>query len=230
MIALPKSRIWKSVFAVVALFILGAGLTARHGDRRLYPAKADGITVYVLNNGFHSDIALPADQVLARGGVLAEAGRAAGDKRWLVYGWGDAGFYTQTGSSAARVVDGLRALLRPGNPSVIRVFGVNATPDKAFADPIAAPIVLSPAGFDALARHMETSFTLKGGAPVATPVMANIGAFFQSREHFSIARLCNNWTADQLAAAGLPTTPMIDGLAPVLALDLRLRAGVKQTR
>lgn len=228
MFSLARSNIWKGLLLMAALFVLCATLSARHGNRALYPARTDGITVYVLNNGFHTDIAVPADQVLARGGVLAEAGKAAGDKRWFVYGWGDAGFYTQTGFSAARIVDGLRALFWPGNPSVIRVFGTDATPDKAFVDPIASPVVVSAEGFDAMARHIEGSFVLENGAPVATPVSTNIGAFFKSREHFSILRLCNNWTADQLSAAGLPTAPMLDGLAPVLALDLRLRAGVKQ--
>ena len=56
------------------------------------------------------------------------------------------------------------------------------------------------------------------------------GVFYPSRGNFSAAHTCNNWTSDQLDAAGLPNTPMIDGIAPLLALDLKLRARVDWKR
>jgi len=215
--------------ALLCLVYMGAALlTLRGGDRALYRAKDDGVPVYVLNNGFHSDIALPAEAVRARGGVLAEAAYGqAGD--WLVYGWGDAGFYTAKGFSFARALDGLRALFHPGNPSVIRVYGLRLAPDKAFAEQIASKATLSQAGFEAMARHMEASFTLKDGDPVRAEVAAD-DDFFRSHEHFSILRVCNNWTSDQLSAAGLPTAPLLDGNALLLGLDLHWRAGVRQGR
>lgn len=223
-----KNRVCKGLMLFVTLYALAAVVTARQGDRTLYPARADGVTIYVVNTGFHTDIALPAEQVRLRGGVLAEASRAAGDKHWLYYGWGDAGFFSGKGVSLARIGDGLCALFMPGNPSVMRIFGLDPDPEQAFADPVAAPVVLSPAGFDALARHIEASFVTRNGAPLVAPVSDKGMSFFVSREHFSVFRVCNHWTADQLSAAGLPTTPLIDGAAPLFALDLRLRAHVKR--
>ena len=223
-----KGLVWKLPLVLLGVWTLAVFVTARPGNRALYPAYGETVTIYVLNNGFHSDIVLPADRVMARGGVLAEAGKAGGGRKWLVYGWGDKGFYTATGMSFARMVDGLRALFRPGNPSVIRVYGVEATPDRAFVEPIASPIVISEAGFAALAQSLEASFVNQDGKPVAADIAKPDDMFFTSHEHFSIVRLCNNWTSDQLAAAGLPMTPMIDGLAPLLALDLDLRSGVRQ--
>ena len=221
-------RLLAGVLVVVALYLVLGLITARHGDRALYttssPGKAGTVTIYVLDNGFHTDLALPADQVMKHGGVLAQAGRAADGQAWIIYGWGDLGFYTAKGFSVARAFDGLRALFSPGNPSVIRIFGSDRRPDEAYTG--TRTIVLSQAGFDALAAHMDGSFTTMAGAPVAAPVVTD-EAFFLSREHFSILRLCNNWTADQLAAAGLKTAPMLDGLAPLLALDLRWRNGVR---
>jgi uncharacterized protein (TIGR02117 family) len=222
---LLRFRVWKVLLGLVVLYIALALITLRHGDKAFYPAQADGIPIYVINNGFHTDIALPADLVMKRGGVLAEAGRRAGSGNWLVYGWGDAGFYTAKGLSFARAVDALRALFMPGNPSVIRVFSLNASPDRAFADPIASVAIVSPQGFEAMARHIEASFTLESGAPVAVDVPME-EVFFLSHEHFSIFRVCNNWTSDQLAAAGLPTAPMIDGNALLFNLDLHWRGGV----
>lgn len=229
MFILRKTNLWKSLVALVALYVLAALVTLRHGNPRLYPPASDSIPVYVLNNGFHTDIALPADRVMARGGILAKAGRLAGDGRWLVYGWGDAGFYTNSGLSLIRAADGLRALFHPDNPSVIRVFALTREPTRAFKDNIASRIDLSRDGFDAMAQHMEASFTIRNNEPVVADVGAASETFFSSREHFSIFRVCNNWTSDQLAAAGLPTSPVIDGNALLFRLDLRLRAHAQKT-
>jgi uncharacterized protein (TIGR02117 family) len=222
---------WRVLLGVFALYALATCVTARPGDPRLYPATADPVGIYVLNYGFHTDIVLPADRVLARGGRLGEAAGAAGDWRWVVIGWGDESFYTGTCLSAERVGDGLRALFWPGNPSVIRVTGLNVQPDKAYLNTDAASIALSPEGFDAMARSIEASFAAAPGEPLVASWMKDMpGVFFASRENFSALRMCNNWTSDQLNAAGLPTTPMADGLSALLAMDLNLRAGVTWTR
>ncbi|MFT4073981.1 MAG: DUF2459 domain-containing protein [Asticcacaulis sp.] len=221
----------KGVCLLVFLYLSAALLTLKGGDRALYPARTDAVPIYIVNNGFHTDIALPAGAVMSRGGLLADAARRSGadvrEGKWLVYGWGDAGFFTAQGLSVGRALDGLRALFRPGNPSVIRVFGVSLRPDQAFAGNTASGAVLTPEGFEAMARHMETSFVAENGAPVVAALPTD-EVFFVSREHFSILRVCNNWTADQLAAAGLPTAPLLDGNAILLGLDLKLRADIHQ--
>ena len=221
---MPKYRIVRWMGVIAAIYALLAILTLRYGDRRLYPARPDAVTIYVLNNGFHTDIVLPASEVRARGGALADAAQSLPDSQWLVYGWGDAGFYTAKGLSAGRVFDGLRALFWINNPSVIRLYGLARSPDQAYVGRVATPVRLSRAGFAALDRHMAASFSTNGNAPVVYPVAGTTDLFFSSREHFSALRVCNNWTSDQLAAAGLPTAPMLDGIALLLKLDLTWRA------
>ena len=51
-------------------------------------AGGDRITAYVLDNGFHTDLAVPRAALVRRGGPLAQAaaGLAPGD--WIVIGWG----------------------------------------------------------------------------------------------------------------------------------------------
>ncbi len=215
----------KTLLALLGFYILFTVATLRHGDRHLYPANDGPVTIYILNNGFHSDLILPADRVRAHGGLLAKAGEAADGKAWIAYGWGDAKFFAASGSVQSRLPDGARALFLPGNPSVIRIFGVSDP--RLYDGHVVSPIHLSPQGFEALANHIEASFTSRQGVPVPADVGDGSDAFFQSPEHFSIVRLCNNWTADQLSAAGLPTAPAIDGLAPMLKFDLDLRAHVK---
>ena len=222
-----KGMIWKGLVFVTLAWVAFVLATLRPANAGLYPAAGGGVTVYVLNNGFHTDIALPADAVRARGGLLANSASMAGDHAWLIYGWGDQGFFIAHGFSFTRAVDGLRALFRPGNPSVIRLYGVDRTPDAVYGKTVAVPVVLSPQGFAAMERHIEASLRARGPQPVVTLNKGDGVYFFDSVEHFSIARVCNNWTSDQLSAAGLPTAPSVDGLAPLLSLDLRLRAHVR---
>lgn len=224
-------RTRQALLVLIAILLIATVATARHGNSRLYPARENPVPVFVLNYGFHTDIALPTDLVLARGGRLAEAARAAGNWKWIVIGWGDESFYTGTGFSAARAVDGLRSLFWPGNPSVIRITGLNVQPDHAYQSTDIATLALSPEGFEAMAKSMEASFLAEPGAPLVASGMRDMpGIFYPARENFSAAHTCNNWTSDQLDAAGLPTTPFIDGLAPLFAFDVGLRARVDWKR
>lgn len=224
---IAKPFIFKVLGAAVVLWLAFTLFTLRHGDRHLYPAGPNGVTVYVINNGFHTDIAVPAEAVRSGRGAMVEAAAMAGPHRWLVYGWGDAGFFTARGVSLARVIDGLRALFMVGNPSVIRIYGVDRAPDDLYGKSVAVPVVLSAEGFAAMERHIGASMALRHGRPMLA-IDENDGFyFFASVEHFSAVRVCNNWTSDQLSAAGLPMTPAIDGLAPLLSFDLRMRAHVR---
>lgn len=87
----------KALFVAFGLWLVAAVVTARPGNPALFPAAQGEVTVYIVSNGFHTDLALPAAAVNARGGLLAKAGEAAGGQPWQVFGWGDAGFYTAKG-------------------------------------------------------------------------------------------------------------------------------------
>ena len=90
------TRVAKVVAAVLIAFVVMKMSTATHGDRHLYPAGNEKVTVYLLDNGFHTDIAVPAALVKAHGGPLdLAAPRQSG--RWVSYGWGELGFYTAKG-------------------------------------------------------------------------------------------------------------------------------------
>lgn len=217
-----------AAFALI-VWVAAVCLTASPGEKTLYPAAAgDQATVYVINNGFHTDIAVPSSAIAARGGALAAAAAAVPADPWMVIGWGDASFYTAKGISLARVADGLRALFKPGNASVVRIFGVSRDPAAAYEPGVATPVRVSAAGLETMLTRMERSLAIRDAAPVrASATSTPDEAFFDSVEHFSILRLCNHWTSDMLSAAGLPMTPMLDGLAPVLMTDLAWRAGVR---
>ncbi|MFN3932672.1 MAG: DUF2459 domain-containing protein [Brevundimonas sp.] len=180
------------------------------GDPIRWRAAADapGVELHLLDNGFHTDLAVPRAALEARGGPLAGAvrGLPAGD--WILIGWGDAKFYVDQSPMESRLPDGARAFFRPGNRSVIMLDPVQRDPRALFAKERRRSVRVTPAGFDALAAHVERSLDLSTGSPrVAAAREGDDARFFASREHFSIVRLCNHWTAGVLNAAGLPVRP-----------------------
>lgn len=180
------------------------------GDPALWPAPADqpGVEASLLDNGFHTDLALPRAALEARGGPLAEAVRGLPPGDWILIGWGDAKFYVDQSPISDRLPDGARAFFRPGNPSVVMLDPAQRDPRELYAEDGRRNFRLSPAGFEAMAAHIEASLDLSSGAArLAAARPGDDARFFASREHFWIGRLCNHWTADVLNAGGMSIRP-----------------------
>ena len=223
-------RLYAVLGGLLLVFIAVVMITARPGDRRLYPvlAGAPATTVFLIDNGFHSDLVVPRAAFGTGSRVVREAVAATNDKPWIVIGWGDARFYTEDGFSSARIADALRSLFAPGNPSVVRLEGLARAPDQIWRKG-ARPIHLSNAGLQRLLTHIGQSLVMDGDGHPAPALGAAVDdvRFFRSTESFSLIHLCNHWTALNLNAAGLPVAPVIDTLPAGLVLDLKTRAGLK---
>jgi uncharacterized protein (TIGR02117 family) len=174
---------------------------------RAAPA-APGVELHLLDNGFHTDLAVPRAALEARGGPLAGAVRALPAGDWILIGWGDAKFYVDQSPISDRLPDGARAFFKPGNASVLMLDPAQRDPRALFAEDGRRSVRVTPAGFEAMAAHIEASLDLStGAARVAAAREGDDARFFASREHFSIGHLCNHWTAGVLNAAGLPIRP-----------------------
>jgi hypothetical protein len=211
---MKRRRETGGLWAMATAALIGA-LTAlwtwtAPGDPALWPARAEapGVEVTLLDNGFHTDLAVPRATLEARGGPLAEAVRGLPPGDWILIGWGDAKFYVDQSPIGDRLPDGARAFFRPGNPSVIMLDPAQTDPRRMFAEDGRRDFRLSRAAFEAMAAHVEASLDLSTGAAVLAAARPGDDArFFASREHFSILHLCNHWTAGVLNAAGMPIRP-----------------------
>jgi uncharacterized protein (TIGR02117 family) len=213
--------------AALLMLLLVTVATAKSSDPSLYPPKAgDAVVIYLIDNGFHSDLAVPRVAILAHGGPIAAAAARTSPDPWIMIGWGDAKFYEATSDWQGRVPDALRAAFG-GRPTVVHLQGVWESPDKAWRTGTRA-IPVSAAGLNALLARADRAFVLRpDGGPIFVPSQHDPGeAFFRSGEDFSLVHLCNHWTGELLSAAGLPTTPVLDTLPAGLRLDLQLRAGL----
>lgn len=190
--------------------LLAALWTAEQpGDPALFPPApgAEGETVHLLDNGFHTDLVLPRASLAAGDDALAQAARALPPGDWVHVGWGDAVFYIEEGPISARLPDGARALFRPGgNPSVLRLEAGRADPARVPEDAGRVSVALSAEGLEALRAYVGRSLeTDAGGRPIVVARRPSDGAvFYAGRDVFWIGRLCNHWTAEALNAAGLP--------------------------
>jgi hypothetical protein len=202
----------KRFLAVAVLAALAAVWTwTAPGDSALWPVRAEeaGIEVHLLDNGFHTDLAVPRAALEAHSGPLADAVRGLAPGDWVLIGWGDAKFYVDQSPMESRLPDGLRAFFKPGNASVVMLDPAQRDPRAAFAPETRRTLRLSQAGFDAMANHIQNSLALTDGRPrIAAARAGDDARFFASREYFSIGHLCNHWSAGVLNAAGLPARPI----------------------
>lgn len=163
----------------------------------------------ILNNGFHTDLAVPRAALEARPGPLAETVRALPQGDWVLIGWGDARFYVDQSPIEDRLLDGARAFFRPGNASVLMLDPHVGDPRARAAPGRVRALPLTARDLDALAARIEGSLDLGGGAPrLAAARPGDDARFYAARGRFWILNLCNNWTARTLNAAGLPVRPL----------------------
>ena len=212
----------KSWTFLLLVLVLVTTCTARPRDPTLYPPRGGEptVSIFLIDNGYHTDIALPGDLLARTGGETAQAARQLTPNAWVLAGWGDARFYVEQGPWADRAPDGLRALFKPGNPSVIRLTGIPKQPLLVYGD-AAVEVKVSRQSFEQMVARIDRSFA--DGRQLANAPRKPERLFFRSIETFSILHLCNHWTAEVLSAGGMGVTPVVDTFTPGLRFDLWLR-------
>jgi uncharacterized protein (TIGR02117 family) len=232
-------RLGLSLLVAAALFAAAVIATARWGDRSLWPPAPGAPTteVFVVSHGYHAGIVVPrrplAEAASRRGldalGVIAT--RFVDFDR-LEIGWGDEGFYREVPTiEALNVSLAVRALLRPGNPSVLHVVGVKNDPRAIFANSDLVRIDLGERGFERMADKLDASFARDGGGVLDLgPGLYGTSRFFRANGAFHLLNVCNHWIAGLLDAAGVPVAPVLATLPAGLLLDLEWRSGLARLR
>ena len=227
--------------AVAMVLFLGLTLiTARHGNPDLYPPArgADSVEIFLVNHGYHTGIVVPraaTSDVAARRGLAALTAITARFAAFssLEIGWGDEGFYRSAPTIGSVTVPlALRALFRPGNPSVIHVVGVNESPPVVFTRSELVPIRLSADGFARMLALIDATLarTERGELLDLGPGLYGPSLFYRAVGAFHIFNVCNHWVARLLDAAGVPTSPVLAIAPSGLLLDLRWRSGLRSLR
>ncbi|WP_421730258.1 DUF2459 domain-containing protein [Brevundimonas sp.] len=232
---LPSLHGFGRLLAAAGVAILAALWTwTAPGDPQLMTAStAPGVTVHLLDNGFHTDLAVPRAAFELVSGPLADAVASLGPGDWIRVGWGDARFYVDQSPIGDRLPDGVRAFFRPGNRSVVMLDPEQGDPALGYPATARRSLSLSQAGVIAMTRRIEQSLDLSGGAArIAAARPGDDARFFASRETFSILHLCNHWTASVLNAGGVPVRPLraVTSAEVVASLDRAAPAGLDRAK
>ena len=156
--------------------------------------------VYVVAGGWHTEIGLPADLI---GGPLAALKPSFPDARYLLFGWGARDYYM---AADPGIGDLLRAMA-PG-PAVILVFPLEVSPEAFAGAANVFALRLSPEGRRRISQFVWSDLAKDAaGAPRAVGAGPYPGSvFYASVGTYDLGRTCNTWTAEALAAAGLPVS------------------------
>jgi uncharacterized protein (TIGR02117 family) len=164
------------------------------------PPPGNAATVIVVDRGWHTDIALPADALDRRFDALRARFPGA---RSFTFGFGER-LYVQKRDRTA--FDALRALL-PSDGMVL-VTALNTTPAAAFGADDAVPLAVSAEGFVGVEDFVRRSM---GDNAAGAPDFVGEGpypgsAFYASTRTYYGLFTCNTWTAEALRAGGVPVT------------------------
>lgn len=164
-----------------------------------------------MRRGWHTDLGLPAEALDPRLAALFPGAA------WLVFGFGDRDYVQAESPGPGTAL----AALWPG-PGAILVTGLKVSPDLAFGAEASIPLRLPPGGMAGVASFITAS--LAATEPMrAGPYLGSL--FLPASRDYSAVYTCNTWTAEGLAAAGLPVAPAgILFAAQVNALGEALRA------
>ena len=208
------ARLLTLLLAIPAAYMLAALVGSFVPVNGGWAEPKDGITVYLADNGIHTDIIMPVEAeglnwepIVPR----SDAAAATPNAGWVAFGSGEERVYLNTPTwwdirpaTIWAVVTGSR-----------RVMHVEWVQDPSYAE---RQIRLRPEEYRRLWAAIRADFELRDtGRPVRIdhPGYDCCDAFYWGSGRFNALKTCNSWTADKLRIAGVKTSlwaPFAPGL------------------
>ena len=216
----PRKRGWGrrlavALAAIPALYLLAALLGSLVPVNRGWREPAQGQTIYLVSNGVHTDLILPAAaQALDWRTLLPRTDVARPDlrARWIAFGMGERRVYLETPRWRDIRPVTLWAALAGGE----RIMHVEWVADPAWH---ARAIRLRPEEYRRLWAAIRSSFRLDEEPNmfirINHPGYGFDDAFYRGVGRASAVNTCNVWAADMLRVAGVRTSlwsPFAQGL------------------
>ncbi len=164
--------------------------------------SADMTTVYVLSNGFHSDIVLPVDAAASLPIAAADLPGGLAGTRYLILGWGSQTAYTSLLALTDLTVEiAAKALLFDRSVMHVLPYGGELQGSGVYR------LELDPDQVRRLVAFIDETFTVdaNGRAELLPGITQGYGdVFYRARPRFSLFYGCNAWTGEALREAGVP--------------------------
>jgi uncharacterized protein (TIGR02117 family) len=207
-------RFLTAVLALPALYLLAALIGSLVPVNRGWEEPAQGITIYLADNGVHADIIMPVSvQGLDWSPLVPKSDFAAADPnaRWIAFGSGERRVYLDTPTWWDLTPRTAWSALTGGK----RVMHAEYVPSPSYA---VREVRLRPEEYRRLWAAIRADFELDvRGRPqhIAHPGYGPSDAFYRAAGKASAVYTCNNWAARQLRLAGVKTSlwpPFVQGL------------------
>ncbi|UVJ45645.1 DUF2459 domain-containing protein [Pseudomonas sp. LS1212] len=159
-------------------------------------------SLYVVNHGLHTGLAIARPDLLQ---VLPALAEAFGDGDFVEFGWGDEAFYR---APQATLGLALRALFG-STASVLHVVKIAGDPRRRFAGSEVIEVRVTEDGYRRLLAFVTGTFTHSATGTLAAlgPGLYGESRFYQAEGSYSLFYTCNTWVAEALAASGCPMSP-----------------------
>ncbi|NVO85911.1 TIGR02117 family protein [Hymenobacter terrestris] len=203
--------------AFILLLMTGATVPVNRHFRQ----TPDGIPIFVVSNGAHTDLVLPLHDPQTGHDWLRELSQPEltarfSRYRYVGFGWGNEGFFL--GSMGGRT-PGPGAMLRALLPSktLVHASFYRAAPDSGA---LVVPLRVSAAQYGRLVAHVQA--TLAAPDSLGRQPLLQAGGygaadfFFRARGRYHALRTCNDWTTRGLRRAGIRVPLKSPLAAPVL--------------
>jgi uncharacterized protein (TIGR02117 family) len=208
------ARILTALLAIPSAYMVAALAGSFVPVNRGWTEPAQGITVYLADNGIHTDIIMPASAAGLDWAPLlprSDAAAAPAAARWVAFGSGEEHVYLDTPTWWDIRPRTVWAALTGSR----RILHVEWVDDPAYAD---RQVRLRPEEYRRLWAAIRAEFELdRSGRPVriAHPGYDCCDAFYRQAGRFNALRTCNSWAAGELRLAGVKTSlwpPFAPGL------------------
>lgn len=202
------------LLALPALYLAAALAGSIFPVNRGWTEPAQGTTIYLADNGIHTDIIMPVNaQGLDWAPLVPKSDFAAPDPgaRWIAFGAGEQRVYLNTPTWWDLTPRTVWSALAGGR----EVIHAEYVTSPAYA---ARQIRLRPEEYRRLWAAIRAGFALDvHGRPqrIHHPGYGPADAFYRGNGKASMVRTCNSWVADRLRLAGVKTSawpPFAEGL------------------
>ncbi|WP_345226304.1 TIGR02117 family protein [Hymenobacter koreensis] len=193
-----------SAFVVFIVLLMGGSVVPRNANFRETP---DGVPIYVVSNGFHTDLLMPLYET--RSGIrwLDTLGQPAltaafGAHEYVAFGWGNEAFFLESYAGGFPKAGTVARALLPGRT----LMHVDFYRQDPAAGKHVVPLRISVAQYQELSRYIARSFQPDSAG---RRVLRNAHGytaedfFFLARGQYHALRTCNDWTNQGLRQAGI---------------------------
>jgi uncharacterized protein (TIGR02117 family) len=206
-------RLALALAAVPLAYLLAALIGSLVPVNRDWTEPAEGVTIYIANNGLHSDIVMPVKaQGLDWTPFVPKSDFAAPDPnaRWVAFGSGEERVYLDT----PRWRDIKPATIWSALTGGKRVMHVEWVSNPHYLD---RAVRLRPEEYRRLWAAIRADFERdERGSPrrIDHPGYGRSDAFYWAAGKFHALKTCNTWAADRMRIAGVKTSiwpPFVQG-------------------